>query len=112
MKNSIFILLLSILFGTFSCSVQEKVVRNYKGQNESTLFSDMGKPTRVDNLKDGGKIDVYEKQTLLGRVPINTGGFRYDRFDSPKSTKTETYMFYVNPVGIIIDIKYDYRYER
>ena len=112
MKNSLLILLLSMLLGTFSCSVQEKIVRDYKGQNESLLFSEMGKPTRTESLKDGKKIDVYEKQTLLSRVPINTGGFRYDRFDSPKSTKIETFMFYVNPSGIIEDIKYDYRYER
>ena len=112
MKNSLTIILFLILFISNSCSVQNKIIRNYKGKNEMFVISELGKPTQTENLKGGGKIDIYEKQTMLSRVPINTGQFRYDRFDSPRSTKIETFRFFISPSGIVEDIKYDYRYER
>jgi hypothetical protein len=112
MKGSMIIILFLILIGSEGCSVQNKVVNNYKGRNENSVIAELGNPTRIENLKGGGKIDIYEKQTMLGRVPINTGGFRYDRFDSPRSTKIETYLFYISPSGLVEDVKYDYRYER
>jgi len=112
MKGNTIIILFFILIVSGSCSIQHKLVRNYKGKNEQLLISEMGNPTRTEHLKNGGKIDIYEKNTMLRRVPINTGAFRYDRFDSPRSNKIETYQFIISPSGVVEDIRYDYRYEQ
>ena len=105
-------MLLSVLVFSISCSMQSKLIREYKGKNESFVISKVGKPTRIENLTGGKKIDVYEKRTILSRTPINTGQFRYDRFDSPKSTKIETNMFEINQSGFVEDVKYECIYER
>ena len=76
------------------------------------MLSELGTPTRIEHLKDGRKIDIYEKNTMLRRVPINTGQFRYDRFDSPRATKIETYLFNIGLSGLVEDIRYEYRYEQ
>jgi hypothetical protein len=107
---NVLILLLSVLF--VSCSTQNKLARTYKNKNESFLFSKLGQPIRIEKQTGGKKIDVYEKRTILSSTPISTGQFRYDRFDSPKSTKIETYYFEINSTGIIEDVRYECIYER
>lgn len=112
MNKRFAIILFSILISTISCTVQSKLAKNYKGKNEVFLVTDMGKPNRIDKLTGGRKTAVYEKRTLLGRAPINTGQFQYDRFDSPKATKIETFLFYINASGFVEDVKYECVYER
>jgi hypothetical protein len=94
------------------CSVQKKLVKNYKGKNEAFVISNLGKPQRIENMSGGKKIDIYEKRTMLARAPINTGQFQYDRFDSPKATKIETYYFDINSSGIVENVRYYCVYER
>ena len=112
MKKSLVIFLMSILVLSIGCSIQNKLARTYKGENELFVISKLGEPTRIENLPNGNKIDVYEKRTILDSTPINTGQFRYDRFDSPKSTKIETYKFEMNQSGIVENVKYECIYER
>jgi len=95
-----------------SCSTQHKLSRNFKGKNETIVISNLGEPTRIESRSGGKKVDIYEKRTLLGRAPINTGQFQYDRFDSPKATKIETYFFDISPSGFVEDVRYECVYER
>lgn len=95
-----------------SCSIQSKLNRKYEGRTEAFLTGEMGKPTMVYQESKGEKIAVYEKKTILRKTPISTGGFKYDRFDSPQSTKVEIFKFSINPLGIVEKVEYDYRYER
>jgi hypothetical protein len=112
MNKVLIIFMISIPALLVSCSVQNKLIRTYKGTNESFVLSKIGQPTRIEQLTGGKKNDVYEKHTILGRAPINTGQFRYDRFDSPKSTKIETYKFEINQSGVVEDVSYECFYER
>ena len=52
------------------------------------------------------------KNKLLKAAPINTGQFQYDRFESPKTVKSETYKFFINSSGIIEDVSYELSYAR
>jgi hypothetical protein len=112
MKKNPAIVLVTVLIFLISCSMQNKLVRMYKGKNESYVISKLGQPTRIENLNDGKKIAVYEKRTVLSPVPINTGQFRYDQLDSPKSTKIETYKFEMNQSGFVENVMYECIYER
>ena len=109
--KQIFILLILIL-ELAGCSVQNKLIRDYKGKTQEELLLLRGRPTRVETLVGGGKIDIYEKSKFLKPAPINTGQFQYERFDSPKALKTEIYQFYLNKDGVIEDVKYEVKYER
>ncbi len=112
MKRITETLLIAILLSLLSCSMQNKLNRIYVGEKESFVISKMGQPTRVETLKNGGKIDVYEKRTTLKEVPINTGKFQYDSFNSPKTSKIETFKFKINHSGLVEDANYDCSYER
>ena len=95
------------------CSTQSKLIREYKGKtHEELMRSAMGRPTRVETADGGRKIDIYEKSKFLKAATINTGQFQYDKFESPKVIKIEVYKFFLNPSGVIEDVKYDVRYER
>ena len=72
----------------------------------------MGRPTRVEIIAEGRKINIYEMSKFLKAAAINTGQFQYDRFESPKAIKTEIYKFYLNKNGVIEDVKYEVSYER
>jgi hypothetical protein len=116
MKPNILAVILKIFFfavviNLFGCSVESKLSSRYKGKNEGYLIENMGKPVTVYRDK-GKKVDVYEKKTMLRTTPISTGGFKYDRFDSPKAIKIETFKFSINSSGIVEKVEYDYRYER
>lgn len=110
-KNLVVWLMLGIIL-TASCSLQNKLNRIYKGKNESFVISKLGKPIEIENLTSGNKVEIFEKQTQLSKVPINTGQFRYDSFDSPKSTKIETYKFEMNHSGIVENVSYECTYAR
>jgi hypothetical protein len=99
-------------FVLVSCSVQSKLNRKYEGKTEAFLIGSMGKPAIVYMESKDRKVDVYEKKTILRKTPISTGGFKYDRFDSPQATKVETFKFSINTSGIVEKVEYDYRYER
>lgn len=112
MKARQIFLLLGFLIGLAGCSVQSKMNRDYRGKTQEELLLGMGRPTRVEPLAGGRKIDIYEKSKFLKPAPINTGQFQYDKFESPKSVKTEIFKFYFNPQGVIEDVKYEVSYER
>ena len=112
MRKSLEIFLISLLILSINCSTQNKLNRIYKRKNESFVISKLGQPTRIENLTSGNKIEIFEKRTMLSQVPINTGQFRYDSFDSPKTTKIETYKFKINHSGLVEDVRYDCIYER
>jgi hypothetical protein len=112
MRKSLVLFLMTVLILSAGCSTQNKLNRIYKGKNEAFVISKLGRPTRTENLTNENVIEVFEKRTMLRQVPINTGEFRYDRFDSPKTTKIETYKFEMNHSGIVENVRYDCIYER
>ena len=103
---------MGIMIGLAGCSVQSKLNRNYKGKTQEELMLKMGRPTSVENLAGGRKVNIYEKSKFLKAAAINTGQFQYDRFESPKAVKTEISRFYLNKDGVIEDVKYEVKYER
>lgn len=112
MKINKILFLLSCMFWLASCSIQSKLIRDYKGKTHEELMLSMGRPTRVETAPGGEKIDIYVKSKFLKAAPISTGQFQYDKFESPKAIKNETFMFYLNSLGVIRDVKYEVRYER
>ena len=112
MRTILVSILLGLIIGLTGCSVEKNLNREYKGKTHEDLMLGMGRPTRVEPLAGGRKIDIYEKSKFLKPAPINTGQFQYDKFESPKAIKTEVYKFYLNAQGVIEDVKYEVRYER
>lgn len=105
-------ILLGLMVIMAGCSVQRTLSRDYKGKTYEELMLGMGRPTRVEPLSGGRKIEIYEKSKFLKSTPINTGQFQYDKFESPKAIKTEIYKFYFNAQGLIDNVKYEVTYER
>lgn len=112
MSIRLLLVLLGLMIGLTGCSVQNKLNRNYKGKTQEELMLKMGRPTSVENLSGGRKINIYEKSKFLKAAPINTGQFQYDQLKSPKAIKTETYRFYINKNGVVEDVKCEVKYER
>ena len=104
--------MLLLTVGLSGCSIEKKMMRTYQGRTEKELVQEMGKPRRVEKGEGGKKIDVYLKVKALKSAMINTGAFQYDRFESPRSIKTETYKFYLNGSGVVENVTYEIRYER
>jgi outer membrane protein assembly factor BamE (lipoprotein component of BamABCDE complex) len=105
-------ILLGLVVGLTGCSVQSKLTREYKGKTAEELMLGMGRPTRVEPLTGGRKIEIYEKSKFLKPAPINTGQFQYDKFESPKAIKTEIYKFYFNAKGVVESVNCEVSYER
>jgi hypothetical protein len=112
MRIRMLFILLGLIAGLAGCSVQNKLIRDYKGKTQEELMLSMGRPTRVETIPGGQKINIYEKSKFLKAAAINTGQFQYDRFESPKTVKTEIYRFFINSSGLIEDVKYEVKYER
>jgi outer membrane protein assembly factor BamE (lipoprotein component of BamABCDE complex) len=112
MKLKQLILLFGIMIGLAGCSVQSQLVREYKGKTQEELMLQMGRPTQVETLSGGRKINIYEKSKFLKAATINTGQFQYDRFESPKAVKNEVFKFYFNSQGVVDDVKYEVSYGR
>lgn len=89
-----------------ACSVESKLNKNYKGKSFLEVMAVKGAPTNIENLVGGGTVRMYVKKEMLKEAPINTGQFQYDKFNSPKVLKTEITEFYVDPDGIVKNIKY------
>ena len=105
-------ILLGLMIVMAGCSVQSNLSRDYKGKTHEELMLGMGIPTRIEPLSGGRKIEIYEKSKFLKPVPINTGQFQYDKFESPRAIKTEVYKFYFNAQGLIESVKCEVAYER
>ena len=112
MRTRLIIFLLGLMIGLSGCSVQSKLNRNYKGKTQEELMLKMGRPTSVESLAGGRKVNIYVKSKFLKAAAINTGQFQYDKFESPKAVKTETSRFYPNKDGVIEEVKYEVKYER
>jgi len=87
-------------------------MRQYKGKSEKELVLSLGKPTQIEKGEKNQKIDIYVKKKALKAAMINTGAFQYDRFESPRSVKTEIFKYYLNSSGVVEDITYEVSYER
>jgi len=94
------------------CSTQNKLSKQFKGKSQAELVLEKGKPTRIEKGENGQMVHIYIKNKLLKAAPINTGQFQYDRFESPKTVKSETYKFFINSSGIIEDVSYELSYAR
>ena len=112
MKINRIVLLLGLIIGLSGCGVQHKVIRDFKGKTKADLILAKGKPVRTEINDKGQTIYFYQASKRLKAAPINTGQFQYDRFESPRATKTDTYKFFINSYGIIEDVTYDVDYSR
>ena len=112
MRTILIFILLGLGVGLTGCSVQSKLNREYKGKTADELMIGRGRPTRIEPLTAGRKIEIYEKSKFLKSVPINTGQFRYDKFDSPKALKTEIYKFFLDSNGKVENVTYEVSYDR
>ncbi len=106
------IVFLMIILLLTACSVQSKLNKKYMGKSFLEVMEVMGAPTNIENLVGGGTVRVYIKKEMLKEAPINTGQFQYDKFNSPKVLKTEITEFYVNPEGIVKNIKYSSEFSK
>jgi len=112
MKAKRILILIGLMIGLVGCNVESKLSREYKGKTHEELMLGLGRPTRVEPLPGGRKIEIYEKSKFLKPAPINTGQFQYDKFESPKAIKTEIYKFYFSSQGVIENVKCEVSYER
>ena len=112
MKNKFILLACCLVLILSGCSVEKKLNKNFKGKSQQELLLEMGRPTRVETASGGRSVHIYEKSKFLKAAPINTGAFQYDKFESPKSIKTETYRFYLNVSGVIEEVKFEVTYSR
>jgi hypothetical protein len=112
MKNKIIGLVCCLVLILSGCSVEKKLNRSYKGKSQQELLLEMGRPTRIETTSGGRSVHIYEKSKFLKPAPINTGAFQYDKFESPKSIKTETIRFYLNSSGVVEDVKMEVTYAR
>jgi len=112
MRNLSKFILLGLIIGLCGCSVQSKMMRQYKGKSEKELVLSLGKPTQIEKGEKNQKIDIYVKKKALKAAMINTGAFQYDRFESPRSVKTEIFKYYLNSSDVVEDITYEVSYER
>ncbi len=112
MRKRLLFIFISLMIWCSGCSIESKLIRNYKGKTQEELMLSMGRATRVETVSGGGKINIYEKSKFLKAAPINTGQFQYDKFESPKAIKNEIYKFYLNVQGVIEDVSYEVNYER
>jgi len=109
-KMGMVLLLITSLMN--ACSVESKLNKNYKGKSFLEVMEDKGAPTSIENLVGGGTVRIYIKKEMLKEAPINTGQFQYDKFNSPKVLKTEITEFYVDPGGIVTNIKYSSEFSK
>ena len=94
------------------CSVESKLNRSYKGKSFIEVMAVMGAPTTVENRIGGGTIRSYVSKKMLKPAPINTGQFQYDKFESPKVMQTIITIFFVDPSGKVLEVKYSNEYSR
>ena len=95
-----------------ACSIESKLNKRYVGKSFTEVVEVMGAPTTIDNRIGGGTFRNYVKKVMLRETPINTGAFRYDKFDSPKALKTEITEFTVDQAGKVTSIKYSCEYTK
>ena len=112
MKNQILVITCCLVLILSGCNVEKKLNKNFKGKTQQELLLEMGRPTRVETASGGRSVSIYEKSKFLKAAPINTGAFQYDKFESPKSIKTETYRFYFNASGVVEEVKFEVTYAR
>ena len=63
MKNLLFLVVLTILLSACASSnkmANKSINNDIIGQNEMVVFERLGVPSRVDHLRDGGKVMIYE----------------------------------------------------
>ena len=104
--------ILVLVISLAGCSVQHKLIREYKGKTKADLVLGMGKPLHIETGERGQTIHIYVRNKLLKAALINTGQFQYDKFESPKTVKTETYRFFLNSSGVVEDVTYELSYAR
>ena len=106
------LIILTLVALMAACSIESKLNRKYVGKSFTEVVEVMGAPTTIDNRVGGGTFRSYVKKIMLRETPINTGAFRYDKFDSPKALKTEITEFTVNPAGKVTAIRYSCEYTK
>jgi hypothetical protein len=104
MKN---ILIIILLFVSIGCSVQRSLSEKYVGKGVETLYADFGEPKRLNNLENGHKLFIYEKETLVRETVIGTGEMTLDQRMSPAFIKVEVFQFEIDNHGIIVKTIYE-----
>lgn len=110
MKKIIGVLLVFTML--MACSVSRKMERNYMGQSRAMLLYDMGEPTRIVEMDNGGERFFYVKETIIRETAIGTGKTTLDPRVSPGFTKVETLRFDIDKNGMITDTGYTKEIEK
>ena len=108
-----FLAILTILFISFSCSIQSKLSRDYKGENIEVVknhFSTL--PFSQTPLDDGTTKFVFTKEERVASTPISQGDATLDPIQSHSAFKTEHYIFIVDKNNTVIRTEYDKDYKR
>jgi outer membrane protein assembly factor BamE (lipoprotein component of BamABCDE complex) len=98
-------LVMILLFS--SCSIQQKVERQFEGEGREEVLKAFGEPQKVVNLDGGKQQFVYVKETFIRETEISTGDFTLDKRVSPSFVKEETYRFVIDQLGIVRDVFYE-----
>lgn len=101
-------LLLGILiFVFFGCSVQRSLSEKHVGKGVELLYTYYGEPKRSEVLRNGNRLFVYEKETLVKQTVIGTGRMTLDQRISPSFIKVEVFKFEIDNQGIVVKAIYE-----
>ena len=92
-----------------SCSIQQKVERQFEGEGREEVLKAFGEPQKIMNLEGGKQLFVYVKETFVRETEISTGDFTLDKRVSPSFVKEETFRFVIDQQGIVTDALYEKR---
>jgi len=112
MKKLQYFLLIIIVFSFFSCSVQSKLSRQFKGKDKTELDNYFGEKGSIVQLPGNIQYVAYTRLTRLNGIDISKGVTTLDPMTSPPVKKIQKYLFYLDQAGKVTGCKYDIEYER
>jgi len=101
-----------ILVLMLACSVSGNLSRKYEGKGVELLYSELGEPKNTIDLKNGNRLFVYEKETIVKQTEIGMGRGTLDPRISPSFMKVEVSKFEVDNKGIVVRTEYERRIEK
>ena len=96
----------------FSCSVQQKMIRQFEGCDKTELDQHFGQRGSIVRLSDDKQYVSYSKSKFLRSTPISKGVTTLDPMVSPSVEKQEKYIFYLDKNGKVTDCKVETKYQK
>lgn len=105
--------ILIILLISFSCSIQSKLGRDYKGENIEVVKNHFSTfPFSKTPLDNGQTKYVFTKEERLASTTISQGEATLDPIESPPATKIERYIFVVDKNNVVVSTDYKKEYNQ